>query len=166
MTVQTNRDIRSGVAGSSAETEKQRIDRELIELLNELRVTLPGVQVLFAFLLTVPFSDGFSRVSSGQRGWYFASFIATASAAVLLVAPASYHRIRFREGGKDRLLRTANNLAIAGMALLAAAIASAVFLVTDVLFSTPAASALSAGLGAAMTWIWFGLPLVHRARTT
>jgi len=164
MSVQASRDPRSVDAGSHVETEKERVDRELIELLNELRVTLPGVQVLFAFLLTLPFSEGFARVSSGQRGWYFASFIATSSAAVLLVAPASYHRIRFREGGKDRMLRTANNLAIAGMALLAAAIASAVFLVTDVLFSVLAASALSAGLGAAMTWIWFGLPLMHRAR--
>jgi predicted membrane channel-forming protein YqfA (hemolysin III family) len=165
MTDQTGRETRSEDRGSPEETEKQRVDRELIELLNELRVTLPGVQVLFAFLLTVPFSVGFSRLSSGQRGWYFASFIATASATVLLVAPASYHRIRFRTGGKDRMLRTANHLAIAGMVLLAVAMASAVFLVTDVLFSTWSASVVSAGLGAAITWIWFGLPLVRRART-
>ena len=84
---------------------------------------------------------------------------------MLLVAPASYHRIRFREGGKERLLRTANKLAITGMGLLAAAIASAAFLVTDVLFSAWAASAVAAGLGAEMTWVWFGLPLLHRART-
>jgi hypothetical protein len=162
---QTGRDARSEDPGSPEETEKQRVDRELIELLNELRVTLPGVQVLFAFLLIVPFSEGFASVSSAQRGWYFASFIATTSAAILLVAPATYHRIRFREGGKDRMLRTANNLAIAGMALLAVAIACAVFLVTDVLFSAWSASVVSAGLSAAMTWIWFGLPLVDRART-
>jgi hypothetical protein len=140
------------------------VDRELIELLNELRVTLPGVQVLFAFLLIVPFSEGFAKVSSGQRAWYFASFIATAAAAVLLVAPASHHRIRFREGGKERMLRTANRLAIAGMVLLAVAIASAAFLITDVLFTLPWASGVAATLAAAMAWVWFGIPLTHRDR--
>jgi predicted membrane channel-forming protein YqfA (hemolysin III family) len=152
------------VGGSEQETEKERVDRELIELLQELRVTLPGVQVLFAFLLTLPFSQGFERISPGQRGWYYASFVATTGAAVLLVAPASYHRIRFRRGGKERMLRTANHFAIVGMVLLAVATSCAVFLVTDVLFSVPVASAVAGGLAAAIAWIWFGLPLVRRAR--
>jgi uncharacterized protein DUF6328 len=165
MNVQQRRDERSDGGGSKGETQKQRVDRELIELLNELRVTLPGVQVLFAFLLIVPFSEGFAHVSPGQRAWYFTSFIATAGAAVLLVAPASHHRLRFREGDKEWMVRTANRLAIAGMILLAVAIASAAFLVTDVLFTVPWASAVAAALAAAMAWIWFGVPLVHRDRS-
>jgi hypothetical protein len=162
MSVRQRRDERSGGGDANGETKKQRVDRELIELLNELRVTLPGVQVLFAFLLIVPFSEGFAQLTSGQRAWYFTSFLATAAAAVLLVAPASHHRLRFREGDKDWMVRTANRLAIAGMALLAVAIASAAFLVTDVLFTVLWAAAVAGALGGAMVWIWFGVPLLHR----
>jgi uncharacterized protein DUF6328 len=144
------------------ESPKERIDRELIELLNELRVALPGVQVLFAFLLTVPFSSGFGDMTSMQESWYFASFLATAGAIVALMAPTTYHRIQFRQGDKDRLLRTANRLAIAGTALLSFAIGSTVFVVADVLHPTSTAAIVAGVVFTVMVWLWFGLPLVRR----
>ncbi|HET6771316.1 MAG TPA: DUF6328 family protein [Actinomycetota bacterium] len=96
------------------EDRKQRVDRELIELLNELRVALPGVQVLFAFLLTVPFAQRFSQVSGLQRAVYFVALLATAVASVLFITPTAYHRLRWREPDKEQMLFTANRLTIAG----------------------------------------------------
>jgi hypothetical protein len=144
------------------ETQKERIDRELIELLNELRVSLPGVQVLFAFLLTVPFSSGFGSMSELQRTWFFVSFLATAGATAALMAPTSYHRIQFRRGDKERLLRTANHLAIAGTALLAVAIGGSVFVVAAAFHDVPTAAAVTGAVVAALCWLWFGLPLLRR----
>src|SRR5881296_174363 len=112
---------------SSAESKEERLDRELIELLNELRVALPGVQVLFAFLLTVPFSQRFQRLTGTQRSVYFASFICAALA--ILIAPSSYHRLLFRHRDKERMLFTSNRLAIAGMALAAVSVSGVVFLI-------------------------------------
>src|SRR3954467_8380812 len=95
-------------------TEEKRsdedLDRELIELLNELRVVLPGVQVLFAFLLAVPFANGWTGVTELQRDVFFVAFIATAASSILLIAPSSYHRLRWREGDKEQMLRTSNRL--------------------------------------------------------
>jgi uncharacterized protein DUF6328 len=156
----------AGGDGGSNETRKDRVDRELIELLNELRVALPGVQVLFAFLLTVPFSSGYTRISGGQRGWYFATFLATTAASALLMAPTSYHRITFREGAaqKERMLMTANVFAIAGALLLSLAIGGAVFLVTDVLYGAATAAAVAGIVVGGMAWLWFALPLWRRVR--
>ncbi len=145
------------------ETEKERIDRELIELLNELRVVLPGVQVLFAFLLLLPFQQAFSQVTSLERIFYYAAFAATAAASVLLIAPSTYHRIRFRDGDKERMLRTSSDLLLVGTALLGLAIATVTFLITDVLFGE-AIGAVSATVAAAIVaWFWFGLPLSRKA---
>jgi hypothetical protein len=141
------------------ESGPERVDRELIELLNELRVALPGVQVLFAFLLTVPFSIGFQRLTRLQRNAYFVAFVLAAMSAALLIAPSSYHRLRFRTGDKERMLFTSNKLAIWGLALLAMAMACAVFVVTDVLFGAPAAAGVTAGIAGWLTWFWFGIPL-------
>ncbi len=107
-------EVRKADAIDAGETNKQRVNRELIELLNELRVALPGVQVLFAFLLTVPFSSGFGKLTDGQRSWFFMTFMMTAAASAFLMVPPSYHRIRFRDGDKEQMLRTANRFAIAG----------------------------------------------------
>ncbi len=106
-----------------------QVDRELIELLNELRVALPGVQVLFAFLLILPFSQGFREVTSAQRAVYFGAFVCTAVATVLFIAPSSYHRLQFRQRDKERMLLSANKMAIAGTAFLALAILGVVFLI-------------------------------------
>jgi hypothetical protein len=143
------------------ETEEERVDRELIELLNELRVALPGVQVLFAFLLTVPFSNGFVRMTSTQRDAYFVAFVLAALSVALLIAPSSYHRLRFRARDKERLLFTANKLAIAGIGFLACANTAAVFLVTDVLFGAPAAAGVAAAVAGWLSWFWYGVPVTR-----
>jgi hypothetical protein len=121
-------------SGGSDEDPEERLNRELIELLNELRVALPGAQVLFAFLLTVPFSGRFRMLTDGQRAIYFATFVGTTIATGLFMAPTAYHRIRFRQGDKERMLRTSNAFAIVGIAFLALAITLAVLLITDLLF--------------------------------
>ena len=144
------------------EDPKERLDRELIELLNELRVALPGVQVLFAFLLTVPFSDRFTELTDPQRDVYFAAFLSTAVSSVCLMAPTAYHRIRFRQADKEHMLRTANILAIAGIAFLAFAVSLVVFLVTDLLFKGAAAGIATGIVAAALILIWFGLPISRR----
>jgi Family of unknown function (DUF6328) len=144
------------------EDKKQRVDRELIELLNELRVALPGVQVLFAFLLTVPFAQRFADVSGLQRGVFFVALLATAIASVLFITPTAYHRLRWREPDKERMLFTANRLTIAGAVFLAIAMAAAVFLVTDVIYGTWQAALISAAVGGLLAWFWFGLPLSRK----
>ncbi len=138
-------------------------DRELIELLNELRVALPGIQVLFAFLLIVPFSQGFNRVTSTQRGVYFAAFICTAAASAFLIAPTSYHRLRWREKDKEQMLITSNRLAIAGTAFLAIAIVCVVFLITDLLYGT-FSGIVTAITAALFGFLWYGLPLLRAAK--
>lgn len=146
------------------ETEKERVDRELIELLNELRVVLPGVQVLFAFLLLLPFQQTFAQVSVLERDIYFVAFAATAAASIMLIAPSTYHRIRFRDGDKERMLRTSNRMLLAGTALLGCAIATVAFLVADVLFGE-LVGAMAAGVtGVVVAWVWYGLPLSRKAR--
>jgi hypothetical protein len=149
---------------AEGEGKEERLDRELIEFLNELRVALPGVQVLFAFLLTVPFTQRFGDATGVQRYVYFAAFLCAAVATVLLIAPSSYHRIRFRQHDKEQMLRTANRLAIAGTVFLAIAMSCTVFVISDVLFgpaATAAATAVAAGL---FLWFWYALPLSRRLR--
>ena len=144
------------------ETPKERRDRELGELMQELRVALPGVQVLFAFLLAVPFANGWTRVTDLQRDVFFVAFIATAAASILLIAPSAYHRLRWREGDKEQLLRTSNRLAIAGTTFLALGMTAVVFLITDLLFNSWWAALTTALVGGAFAWFWYGLPLSRR----
>jgi predicted membrane channel-forming protein YqfA (hemolysin III family) len=141
-----------------------RLDRELNELLQELRVTLPGVQVLFAFLLTVPFSQRFAQLTTTQRTGYFVAFLTTTAASALLLAPAAYHRVQWRRHDKERLLRTATRLALAGLVLLGGAIATAAFVVTDILYETAWASVVAASIAAGLAAFWFVLPLSSRLR--
>ena len=142
----------------------EELDRELIELLNELRVALPGVQVLFAFLLAVPFANGWRRVTELQKDVFFASFLCTAAATALLIAPSAYHRLRWREHDKEHMLETANRLTIAGLAMLALAISGSVFLITDILFEVWAAAVVTLLVAAVFASLWYGLPLWRRAR--
>jgi hypothetical protein len=148
---------------SSQEDEAERLDRELIEFLNELRVVLPGVQVLFAFLLTVPFANRFSQITDVQRQVFFATFLCTAASTALLIAPSAYHRLRWRQHDKAQLLRTANRLSIAGMVFLTLALVGATFLVTDLIFHAAAAIPVSAAVAGFFAWFWWGLPLLRRA---
>ncbi|MFL5931708.1 MAG: DUF6328 family protein [Gaiellaceae bacterium] len=146
------------------EEENERLDRELIELLNELRVALPGVQVLFGFLLTVPFSQGWSRVTDTERLVFFLTFLSTAVATALLIAPSAQHRILWRARDKDALLRRANSLALAGTAFLALAVTGAVWVVTDIIYAQAPTSLVTAGVAGLFAWVWFAAPLIRRAR--
>jgi hypothetical protein len=149
---------------SSDESKEEQLDRELIELLNELRVALPGVQVLFAFLLGVPFTQRFGEVTDIQKDAYFLTFLCTAIATALLIAPSAYHRLNWRRGDKEHLLVVSNRLAISGTAFLALAISGAVFVVTDMLFEPTSAAVVAAATAAFFGWFWYGLPLLRRAR--
>ena len=147
--------------GSSGrnETEKERIDRNLIELLNELRVALPGVQVLFAFLLILPFTDGFGDVTDFQKIVFLVTLLATALSAILLIAPSMHHRLQFREGNKAEILRDSNRLAIAGMTALAVAMTGAVMLITAFVFDDDTMIACVAGVVVAFAIFWYAMPL-------
>jgi hypothetical protein len=146
------------------ESPKEQHDRELIELLNELRVALPGVQVLFAFLLAVPFAQGWKDVTDFQRDVFFIAFLATALSSALLIAPSSYHRLRWREEDKGRIVRTSNRLTIAGLFALLVAIAAVVLLVTDYIFEKTTAVATTGAVVAVFAACWYGLPLYGRLR--
>ena len=117
------------------ESEQERLDRNLQELLGELRVALPGVQVLFAFLLVVPFNQGFADLTPGQERLYLFTLLSAGVASALLIAPTAQHRITFRMQEKDYIVRTGNRLALAGLAVLALSMTSAIGLVVDVVFS-------------------------------
>jgi hypothetical protein len=146
------------------ETEEERLDRNLGELLQELRVALPGVQVLFAFLLAVPFQQGFEKITEFQKDVYFATLMLTALSAVMLISPTAYHRLTFRYQQKRRLVFYANRFSIAGLVFLALAMTGAIMLVTDVLFGA-VATIVAAGLASlAFGVFWFGLPLQRRLR--
>jgi Ca2+/Na+ antiporter len=145
-----------------AESHSERLNRELIELLNGLRVILPGVQVLFAFLLAVPFSARFSDITQLQQDVFFAAFLCAAVSSALLIAPSSYHRLRWRQRDKEQLLRTSNRLAIAGTFFLAAAMACSVFVITDLLFELVSALVGTVLVALLFVWLWFGLPLSRR----
>ena len=146
------------------ETHDERVNRELIELLNELRVALPGVQVLFAFLLAVPFSQRFEQTSDLQRDAFMVALLSTLAGSVFLMAPSAYHRIRFRDRDKEALLQIANAFTIVGMVFLAIGMTAVVFLVTDLIFKgvvTVVVTTLTAALFAS---VWFVLPLVRKSQ--
>jgi predicted membrane channel-forming protein YqfA (hemolysin III family) len=147
---------------SQGQDSGEDLDRELIELLNELRVVLPGVQVLFAFLLTVPFTNQFSQITNGQRQVFFATFLLTTAATALLIAPSAYHRLRWRQHDKEQMLETANRLSIGGMVFLTLALVCAAFLVTDLIFHATMAALVTAAVAGLFVWFWWGLPLTRR----
>ena len=143
---------------------KEDLDRELIELLNELRVTLPGVQVLFAFLLIVPFSQRFETINDLQKYAYLVALTFTALGSALLIAPTPYHRIRWRDQDKDAMLRLANRLALAGTVCVAIAMPCALFFVTDFLFKSPLPALLAALVIGVIVTFWYALPLERELR--
>jgi hypothetical protein len=141
------------------ETQAQRLDRQLIELLTEIRVAIPGVQVLFAFLLTVPFAARFEEATDLQRAVYFTTLLSTALATTLFMFPAALHRLRFGTGDKARIVRWANRATIAGLAVLVFAMSGAILMVADVLFSTVAAAVVAGIVFVVMAAVWFAIPL-------
>jgi membrane-associated HD superfamily phosphohydrolase len=144
------------------ESESERLDRNLSELLQELRVALPGVQVLFAFLLAVPFQQNFTKITPFQERVYFVTLLLTAISAVLLISPSAYHRMTFRMQQKDDLIFLANKLAIAGLGCLALAMTGAIMLITDVLFGGVATVVTSAATLLTFVTFWYALPLQRR----
>ena len=146
------------------EDRKERVDRELIELLNEIRIVLPGAQVLFAFLLSLPFLAHFGELTTIDRDAYFAAFLCTAVGTVLFMAPSANHRLRFREYDKERMLFWFNRLVLAGSGFLAAAISLVVFVVTDLLFTQTWAAVVGGLIAAWVVVVWYILPLLQRRR--
>ena len=146
----------------TGESEYERTARELGELLQELRVALPGVQVLFAFLLTVPFSTRFGSVSPLQEAIFFATLVCTALSAGLLLAPSAHHRLLWRQHAREHRLRVANRFAITGMILLALAMMGTVFVITDVLFGSISASVTAVLIAAFFLYVWFVVPMQYR----
>jgi hypothetical protein len=142
-----------------AETPRERANRELIELLNELRIVLPGTTVLLGFLLAVPFARGWTHVTEFQRDVFVVAFLSTAVSVALLTAPSSYHRLRFRQGDKATVVRVGNRLSIAGIAASAVSLEAVVLLVTDFVLSRGIAIVAAAALFAVVVSLWYVLPL-------
>lgn len=144
------------------ETEDERLDRNLGELLQELRVALPGVQVLFAFLLAVPFQSNFTEISPFEEKVYFATLLCTAVSAALLIAPTAYHRMTFHFQQKRWLVFVANRMVIAALAFLALAMTGAILLITDVLFGGVATFVFTGAALVMFVVLWWVLPLRRR----
>ncbi|MGI8552493.1 MAG: DUF6328 family protein [Dehalococcoidia bacterium] len=144
------------------------VRHRLEELMADLRVAIPGVQVLFGFLLTLPFTSRFGLVATGtRRTTFFVAFVAAAIASILLIAPSALHRIYHElgdPGGLKPLLLLCSRLAVCGLGFLAVALGAVVFLVTDILDTQEVAAAAAAGLSGMLIWLWFALPILHRLR--
>ena len=150
-----------GVRGPKDEHEKR--DRQMIELLNELRVALPGTQILFAFLLTVPFSAGWGRLSFFQRDIFYFTLIATVVSTACFIAPTAAHRLRFHQSDRVWVIETANKLTIAGLVALAVAIVGAVLLITDIIFDGTRVWIYTALVAALFAGLWFLRPGIRSA---
>ncbi|HWM08472.1 MAG TPA: DUF6328 family protein [Solirubrobacteraceae bacterium] len=141
--------------------ERERTGRQMAELLQELRVALPGVQILFAFLLTVPFAQGFADVTAFQKNLFFATLMCTAISTACLIAPTATHRLRFHKRDREFIIETANSLLIAGLVFLALAIVGAVALITDFLFDGTARWIWPAIVALVIAGLWFVRPLAR-----
>ena len=144
------------------ESTAERLDRELIELVQEIRVLLPGVQVLFAFLLVVPFSVGFESVTGAERALYFVALAATSVSAVLFIAPGARHRARFRDRDKEALIVSSNQLTLAGTAFLAVAMTAVVVLLGDYIYNWVVGTVSGVVTFALIGWFWYGWSLARR----
>lgn len=147
------------------EDEQQRLNRQMGELLQELRVMMPGVQVLFAFLLTVPFAAGFKGVNAFQKDVYLFTLLTAAVSSALFIAPAAYHRILFERGEKDRIVEYATIGAILGLVFLALSMSGAVLLVTSFLFGDVTAGVTTGGVALLFGILWFGIGTWRRRHT-
>jgi len=157
-------DVHDETPDGRDETPLERADRNLAELNGELRVVITGIQVLFAFLLVVPFDSGFSAIGAFERAVYFVSLIFAALAAVLTIAPSSRHRILFRHDDKAYIVSTANRTVIAGLACLALAMCGSLLLVASKLFGAGVGAATVTAAAALFGLLWFGLPFRRRLR--
>ena len=145
------------------ESEEERADRNLDELLQELRIAIPGVQFLFAFLLTIPFATGFTSLSDAQENLYFAVIVSTALTTALLMGPTAHHRALFRLQDKSHLVEISNRFAVAGLTMLAVSITGAVLFVAGVVFDGTKVVVFTAVVGSFFLLFWGVLPLIRRA---
>lgn len=152
------------VEENEREDSQERTARELIELLQELRIVIPGVQVLFAFLLTVPFSQGFTKLTTVQRDVFFATLLCTAAATALLIAPSAHHRLLWRRGVREQRLKIGNVLTILGLAFLVPAMVGVMYVITDLIFGLTAASIVTIVMVLLFVSLWFILPLPYRGK--
>lgn len=143
---------------------KEELDQEWSELVEEHRLAMPGVQVLFAFLLILPFQNRFRDLTTDQEYVYFSAFLCATVAIVLLITPTAAHRIRWRQQDKEALLRLATGTAIAATVFIAAAMTASVYLITDYLFDEPATAIVTALTGAMFAGFWYVYPLARRVR--
>jgi hypothetical protein len=141
--------------------EQEKQDRQMIELLNELRIALPGVQFLFAFLLTVPFAQGFKQVDGLDRALFYATLLCTALSTVCLIAPSATHRLRFHARDRAYVIETAHKYTIAGLVFLALAIVGALVMITDLLYNGAAIFVFPAAVALLLAGLWFVRPLVR-----
>ncbi len=148
--------------GRRDESEAERDDRNLAELLQELREAGLGVQVLFGFLLSLPFTTRFTRLSHGQRDLYLGSLVLSAVATALLLGPVAYHRLVFRHGQKEGLVQAANVMAILGLAAVGLAVTAAVLLVTGYVAGGLTAALITALVFCVFGGLWFAFPLARR----
>jgi cobalamin synthase len=144
--------------------EERKRDRQMTELLNELRVALPGVQILFGFLLTVPFSQRFSKASSFQQDLYYVTLLAATLSAICLIAPSATHRLRFHQRERAYIIESANRLLIAALVFLAVAMVCALTLITDFLFGLAVQWVFPAGVAVVLVVLWFVRPLLRHVR--
>jgi hypothetical protein len=144
------------------ETEIQRLDRNFGELLQELRVAQTGVQILFAFLLTLAFTEKFSKISPFQQDVYIAALMLTLAATGLLIAPVAYHRLTFRQRMRPQLVGLASLLALGGLTFLMLALCASIFFISDVVLNRSAAVVLTGIAGVWLLMLWYVLPWVHR----
>jgi hypothetical protein len=149
-------------ADDRQESTAQRDDRNLSELIQELRVAGLGVQVLFGFLLSLPFTTRFIQLTSGQRDLYLACLVLSATATALLIGPVAYHRLVFRRGQKEKLVRFANLLAILGLAAVGGAVLTAVLLLTWYVAGALTGGLVTAYIGVVIAALWFVIPLATR----
>jgi membrane-bound acyltransferase YfiQ involved in biofilm formation len=147
-----------------SEEEQERLNRQMTELLNELRVAMPGVQVLFAFLLAVPFQQRFQEVDAFQRDVYFVTLLAAMVATAFLIAPSAYHRIAFGQHEKPNIILVGTVQFVCGLIALAIAMNGAVLLVTDFLFQAGTVIVTLLVTGSLFAWLWFGIGLWRRMR--
>jgi hypothetical protein len=147
---------------STGEDQQERTARELIELLQELRIIIPGVQILFAFLLTVPFNQRFTELTTVQRDVFFATLLCTAVATALLIAPTAHHRLLFRQGVREQRLKLGNLLAILGLAFLVPAMVGVVYVITDLIFDLTTALIVTVIMALGFLLLWFVVPLPYR----
>jgi hypothetical protein len=146
----------------SKETDKQRWQRNFTDLLQELRVAQTGVQILFAFLLTLPFSNGFTRVTDFQKNVYIVALLGAAAATAMIISPVAFHRALFRQGRKPELVRFAHRVAGGGLGFMLISMVSAVLLITDFVLSRPVALLLSAVTAIWFLAFWVILPFARR----